>query len=145
MIVILVYYNVGFPHLSRSMLIWYLVSLIRPIVGQRWVCVCVCVCARAKSLQLCQTLYNPMDCSPPRSSLSMEIFQTRILECVAMASSRRSSQPRDWTHVSYVSCTGRKVLYLYPLFKIVVSIGQSWEAGLPLCNSITLGISWIAL
>ena len=38
------------------------------------------------------------------------ILQARILERVAMPSSRRSSRPRDWTHISYVSCTGRWVL-----------------------------------
>ena len=32
-------------------------------------CVCVCVYARAKSLQSCLTLYYPMDCSPPGSSV----------------------------------------------------------------------------
>ena len=39
------------------------------------------------------------------------ILQARILEWVAMPSSRGSSWPRDWTHVSYISCTGRCVLY----------------------------------
>ena len=58
MIVILVYYNVGFPHLSRSMLIWYLVSLVRPIVGQRWVCVCVCVCVCVLSHFTCVRLFT---------------------------------------------------------------------------------------
>ena len=39
----------------------------------------------------------------------MEILQTRIPEGVAVPSSRGSSQPRDWTLVSYVSCFGRRV------------------------------------
>ena len=34
-----------------------------------------------------------------------------MLEWVTMPSSRGSSRPRDWTHVSYVSCTGRWILY----------------------------------
>ena len=51
-----------------------------------------------------------MDCSPQASSVH-EIFQVRILESVAMTSSRRSSQPRDQTHISYVSCIERWVLY----------------------------------
>ena len=42
-----------------------------------------------------------MDCSPPGSSVK-EILQTRILEWVAMPSSRGSSQPRDWTQVSHI-------------------------------------------
>ena len=33
------------------------------------VCVCVCVCVCAKSLQSCLTLCDPMDCSPPGSSV----------------------------------------------------------------------------
>ena len=51
-----------------------------------------------------------MDCSPPGSSVH-GILQARIPEWVAMLSSRRSSWPRDWTCVSYVSCIGRQVLY----------------------------------
>ena len=43
--------------------------------------------------QLCLTLCDPMDCSPPGSSVH-GIFQERILEWVAMPSSRGSSQPR---------------------------------------------------
>ena len=39
------------------------------------------------------------------------ILQARILEYVAMPSSRGSSQPKDRIHVSYISCTGRWVLY----------------------------------
>ena len=37
------------------------------------------------------------------------ILQARILEWVAMPFSRESSQPRDRTHISYISCTGRRV------------------------------------
>ena len=48
--------------------------------------------------QLCPTLCDAMDCSP----LSMGILQARILEWVAMPSSRGSSWPRDRTHISYV-------------------------------------------
>ena len=50
----------------------------------------------AKSLQLCLTLCDPMDCSPPGSSVH-GILQARILECVATPFSRGSSQPRDQT------------------------------------------------
>ena len=53
-------------------------------------------------LQLCPTLCNPMDCSPPGSSVH-GILQARILEWIAMPSSRASSQPRDWTWVSHIS------------------------------------------
>ena len=43
--------------------------------------------------------------------LPMGILQASILEWVATPSSRGSSPPRDWTCISYYSCTGRWVLY----------------------------------
>ena len=46
---------------------------------------------RAKSLQSCLTLCNRMDCNPPGSSVHGTL-QARILEWVAMFSSRGSSQ-----------------------------------------------------
>ena len=55
---------------------------------------CCFYSVHAKSLQSCLTLCNPMDCSPPSLS-AQEILQARILESVAMPSSRGSSQPRD--------------------------------------------------
>ena len=64
----------------------------------------------AKSFQSRLTLCNPMEHSPPGSSIQ-EILQARLLEWVAISSSRASSWPRDWTHVSYVSCIGKWVLY----------------------------------
>ena len=51
-------------------------------------------------------LCDPMDCSSPGSSVH-GILQERILEWVTMPSSRGSPQPRDQTHISYVSCIGR--------------------------------------
>ena len=55
----------------------------------------------SKSLHSCLTLYKPVDCGLPGSSVHV-IIQARILECVAMPSSRGPSQSRDLTHVSYV-------------------------------------------
>ena len=52
--------------------------------------------------QLCLILCNPMDCGPPDSSVH-GILQARILEKVAIPSSRGSSPPRDVTHVSCVA------------------------------------------
>ena len=66
-----------------------------------------CVCSITQS---CPTLFDPMDCSPPGSSVH-GISQARILEGVAISSSRGSSQPRDQTCISCVSCIGRQVLY----------------------------------
>ena len=51
-----------------------------------------------------------MDCRPPGSSVHI-IFQARILEWGAISSSRGSSQPRDWTYISYISCIGLQILY----------------------------------
>ena len=55
-------------------------------------------------------LCDPMDCSLPGSSVH-GIFSARVLEWVAIAFSRGQSRPRDQTHVFYVSCTDRQVLY----------------------------------
>ena len=49
--------------------------------------------------QLCLTLCDPMNCSPPGASVH-GILPARILELVAMPFSRRSSQSRGWTQVS---------------------------------------------
>ena len=68
--------------------------------------------------QLCSTLCNQMDCCPPGSSLH-GIFQARILERVAMPSSRGSSWPRDQTWVSWVSCISWRILL--PLLLLLLS------------------------
>ena len=70
--------------------------------------ICACVCA--KSLQSCPTLCDPTVCNTPGSSVH-GILQARILEWVAMPSSRESSWPSGQTRVSHVSCIGRQVLY----------------------------------
>ena len=65
--------------------------------------------------QSCLTLCNPMDCSPPGSSVC-GILQARILEWVAVSFFRGSSQPRDQTQVSriagrfFIICTTREAL-----------------------------------
>ena len=53
--------------------------------------------------QSCPTLCDHMDCSLPGSSVH-EIFQARVLKWVAISFSRGSSQPRDQTCVSRISC-----------------------------------------
>ena len=64
----------------------------------------------AKLLQSHPTLCDPMNCSPSGSSVH-GILRARILEWVAISSSRGSSWPRDRTHISYVSYTGKWVLH----------------------------------
>ena len=69
---------------------------------------CFDMCVLTHSV--CWTLRDPMDCSPADFSAS-GILQARIPEWVAIPFSRGSSRPRDWTHVSWVSCIGRQILY----------------------------------
>ena len=57
-----------------------------------------CVCS---VIQLRPTLCDPLDCSPPGSSVH-GIFQARILEWVAISFSKGSSLPRDGT-LSFLS------------------------------------------
>ena len=66
-----------------------------------------CHCLVTKS---CSIHCDLLDCNPPDSS-DNEILQARILEWVAMPLSRGSSQPQDWTCLSYVSCIERYVPY----------------------------------
>ena len=58
------------------------------------------LCVYAKSLQSCLTLCGPLDRHLPGSSVP-GILQARMLEWVAVPSSRGSSRPRNRTHVSY--------------------------------------------
>ena len=62
--------------------------------------ICVPMCwkteRRVSVAQSCPTVCDPMDCSPPGSSVH-GILQARILEWVVIPFSRRSSWPRNWT------------------------------------------------
>ena len=70
------------------------------------VCVCVCVYARARA-QVCPTLCDPVDHSPPGSSVH-GIPQARILEWIAMPFSRWSFRSEIEPSVqSQVSCIVR--------------------------------------
>ena len=60
--------------------------------------------------QSCQTLCDPMHCSPPGSPVH-EIFPARILEWVVISYSRGSSWPRDRTRIYCVSCSDRQIIY----------------------------------
>ena len=54
----------------------------------------------ASITQLCPTLCHPVDCSPPGSSVR-GILQARILEWVAISSSRGSNTPLDTCTISF--------------------------------------------
>ena len=79
------------------------------------VCVCVCVCV---STQSCPTLCDSVDYSPSSSSVQ-GISQAKTLEWVAIFHSRGSTQPRDGTQVSCVSCTAGIFFTAEPLGKPV--------------------------
>ena len=78
-------------------------------VGCQFLLQCMKVKSESEVAQSWPTLSDPMDRSPPSSSVH-GIFQARILEWVAISFSWGSSQPRDRTHVS---CIGRWVLYCW--------------------------------
>ena len=96
-----------FPVLpSRSSLVIYFmhsINLLTPLRDQVPSYMSMC----PQSLQSWPTLCNPMDYILPDSSVH-GILQARILEWVAVPSTRGSSPPRDQTHVS---CIGGCVLY----------------------------------
>ena len=72
----------------------------------------------AKSLQSCLTLFDPMGCSPPGSSVH-GILQARILQWVAIPFSRGSSRSRNRT----------KSLMSPGLAGEFFTTGTNWEAG----------------
>ena len=103
--------------------------------------------AKALVTQLCLTLCDPMDCSPPGSSVH-GILQARRLGRVAISFSRRSSQPRDQTRAS---CIGGRFFTIWaprgsPHFRVTPAAvlrgdgrrqGQTWEDPLGSnCNSL---------
>ena len=103
-----------------------------------WKCMSVLSCSVTQS---CPTLGNSLDPKLPGSSLR-GISQASILEWVALSYSRGSTQPRDWTHFSYVSWIGKWILqHLFVLSKkktcpktyliaitLVLLLAYSWKA-----------------
>ena len=89
------------------------------------------VCMQAKLLQSCLTLCDPMDYSPPGSSVH-GILQARVLEWVAMPSSRESSLPRDQTHFCLVHWQVDSL-----------SLSPPWEpkVNINICSKLSLSLS----
>ena len=130
------------------------------------VCVCVCVCAHTRSVsQQCLSLFNPIDCSPPGSSVH-GIFQARIMEQFAISYSRGSSRPRDQTQVSCLlhwqvnslplshlgsprsmNTSGksflRPPLHLFPLISIWIAIIYVEKAMTPHSSTLAWKIPWM--
>ena len=69
-----------------------------------------------------------MDCSP-LGTFVHEILQARILEWVAISSSKGSAQPRNRTHIS---CIDRQILYHL----------TSWEAPAAVQTMVILVCPW---
>ena len=65
-----------------------------------------------------------MDYSLPGSSIH-RIFQARILEWVTLPSFRGSTWPKDRTHISYISCIGRRFLYHEHTWEVPISYLQT--------------------
>ena len=65
--------------------------------------------AKMSAAQSCPSLWDPIDCSLPGSSVR-GVLQATMLEWVAISFSRGTSPPRDRTWVSDVSCLGRRDL-----------------------------------
>ena len=103
---LLIYCSLLLPHRERKngSRKWSYSCFIRHSLALCWMSP-LCICA-----QSCLTLWDSMDCSLPGLSVH-GISQARILEWVAISSSRGSSQPRDQICVSCVSGTERWILY----------------------------------
>ena len=89
--------------------------------------------------QSCLTLCDPVDYSPPSSSVH-GILQARILEWVAMPSSRGSSWLRDRTCVSWDSGITGGFLYCWSTRENQVQFFTTWNMHL-LCS--TWNIWWL--
>ena len=72
----------------------------------------------AKSIHSWLILCDPMVCNQLASVHG--ILHAKILEWVAMSSSRGSSRPRDQTQVSYFSCLGRRFFTTITTWEAIV-------------------------
>ena len=99
----------------------------------------------AKLLQSCPTLCDPMDSSPPGSSVH-RILQARILEWVAVSFSRGSSWPRDQT---CVSCLDRQILSHWATWEAPASSMRDYRrdykhlSPVDLCGSPDHGVTFV--
>ena len=98
-------------------------------------------------LQSCPTLCDPMDCSPPGSSVQ-GILQARILEWVALPSSRGSSSPRDRTCIScivdgFFSTEPQGKPWHDPKEKSSVTFDISWELQMTPDDQVSGVFSWL--
>ena len=84
--------------------------------------------------QLCPILHDPMDCSPPGSSVC-GIFQAKVLERVAISFSRVSSWPGDQTFLVFPTLAGaffiswatREALYHFSVKTLYTGTGYQFS------------------
>ena len=100
--------RVGHNLATKLTPLYFFISIILFIIKCLFFISSVCVCA--KLFQSCLTLCDPMDCRLPVSSVHRD-SPGKNTGLAAIFSSRGFSWPRHWTHVPYVSCIGRSVLY----------------------------------
>ena len=68
---------------------------------------CACVLSHFSCVRLCDAMDHSL-----AGSLVHGILQARTQEWIVMSSSMAwISWPRNWTHVSYISCVGRLIVY----------------------------------
>ena len=99
----------GERHLLPSWCLWF--SIKKATVTSN--CLRVCACAGP-------ALWNPMDYRPPGSFVH-GILQARIMGLVAISYARGSSESRNWTRVSYLSCTSRQIVNHWATWEAHVS------------------------
>ena len=105
---------------------------VRWLAKQMFGRLCVCVVP-----QSCLTLFcDLMECNPPGSSFC-GISQARILEWIAISSSRGYSWPRDWTPVS---CICRQILYHWATWEACL-VGYIYLNAFLTCSIFSL--QWI--
>ena len=93
---------------------------------------------QVKIAQLCLTLFNPMNCRLPGSSVHW-LLKARILEWVAIPFCRGSSQPRDQAQVSHIA-GGVFIIWaiknVYKLFNHTLGKHYYW------CWKLSFTIHW---
>ena len=93
--------------------------------------VCVCILSR---VQLCVTLWT-VTCRAP---LSVRFSRQEYWNGLLFPTPGESSQPRDWTPISCISCIGRQILYHYATWKPSSQGITTYKLCDLNCNSVSL-------
>ena len=105
-------------------------------VGCHFLLQCMKVKNESEVTQLCSTLSDPMDCSPPGSSVH-GIFQARVLDCVAIAFSEQpasGSQIRLYIELIWRAFrTLQNSVRVHPLQGLLM-VARAKNLGLPLAD-----------